>query len=82
MPEAWVTASHNYDKASGGGPRGYMWPNWSDGYTASRYGHQRVTVAPALNMSGVRFGNDPVDTLAPKEWEAVFLAVGNALEGL
>lgn len=28
VPEAWVAASHNYDKANGGGPRGYMWPHW------------------------------------------------------
>lgn len=79
VPEAWVAASHNYDKATGGGPRGYMWPRWSGGYTASGYGHQRVSVAPGLNMTGVRFGNDPIDTVAPKEWEAVYLAVAAAL---
>ncbi|MFP5224620.1 MAG: serine hydrolase domain-containing protein, partial [Actinomycetota bacterium] len=33
VPEDWVIASHNYDKENGGGPRGYMWPKWSDGYT-------------------------------------------------
>jgi CubicO group peptidase (beta-lactamase class C family) len=84
VPEAWVAASHNYDKASGGGPRGYMWPHWggveSGNYTAAGYGHQRVSVAPSLNMVGVRFGNDPVDTIAPKEWEAVLTAVGQHLE--
>ncbi len=84
VPEAWVQASHNYDKANGGGPRGYMWPHWggveSGNYTAAGYGHQRVSVAPSLNMVGVRFGNDPVDTVAPKEWEAVLTAVGNYLE--
>jgi CubicO group peptidase (beta-lactamase class C family) len=78
VPEAWVEASHDYSEETGG-PRGYMWPEWSDGYTASGYGHQRVSVAPALNMTGVRFGNDPVDSIAPKEWEAVYLAVADAL---
>ncbi|WP_380732211.1 serine hydrolase domain-containing protein [Sinimarinibacterium flocculans] len=84
VPQAWVAASHNYDKANGGGPRGYMWPHWggeeSGNYTAAGYGHQRVSVAPSLNMVGVRFGNDPVDSIAPKEWEAVLTAVGNYLE--
>ncbi len=84
VPKAWVKASHNYDKANGGGPRGYMWPHWggeeSGNYTAAGYGHQRVSVAPSLNMVGVRFGNDPVDTIAPKEWEAVLTAVGRYLE--
>ncbi len=84
IPEAWTVASHNYDKANGGGPRGYMWPHWggeeSGNYTAAGYGHQRVSVAPSLNMVGVRFGNDPVDTVAPKEWEAVLTAVGEFLE--
>jgi CubicO group peptidase (beta-lactamase class C family) len=81
VPEAWVEASHNYDTSTGGGPRGYMWPEFSEGYTASGYGHQRVSVGPALKMSGVRFGNDPVDTVAPAEWEAVYRAVGEALAG-
>jgi|GEM_PF-1732677 len=84
VPEAWTVASHNYDKANGGGPRGYMWPHWggveSGNYTAAGYGHQRVGVAPSLNLVGVRFGNDPVDTVAPKEWEAVMNAVGTFLE--
>ncbi len=84
VPEVWVKASHNYDKANSGGPRGYMWPHWggveSGNYTASGYAHQRVSVAPSLNTVGVRFGNDPVDTVAPKEWEAVLTAVGNYLE--
>lgn len=84
VPAAWVAASHNYDKAKGGGPRGYMWPHWggveSGNYTAAGYGHQRVSVAPSLNTVGVRFGNDPVDSIAPKEWEAVLTAVGNYLE--
>ncbi len=84
IPEAWVAASHNYDKETGGGPRGYMWPHWggedSGNYTAAGYGHQRVSVAPGLNVVGVRFGNDPVDTIAPKEWEAVLTAVGQYLE--
>ncbi|MEC9362438.1 MAG: serine hydrolase [Pseudomonadota bacterium] len=84
VPQDWVAASHNYDKANGGGPRGYMWPHWggeeSGNYTAAGYGHQRVSVAPSLNMVGVRFGNDPVDSIAPKEWEAVLTAVGNYLE--
>ena len=84
VPEAWVEASHNYDKANGGGPRGYMWPHWggvdSGNYTAAGYGHQRVSVGPSLNMVGVRFGNDPVDSIAPKEWEAVLTAVGHYLE--
>lgn len=85
VPEAWVAASHNYDKATGGGPRGYMWAQWDNAepgnYTAIGYGHQRVSVAPGLDMVGVRFGNDPVDTIAPKEWEAVLTAVGRHLEG-
>ncbi|MDX1496257.1 MAG: serine hydrolase, partial [Salinisphaeraceae bacterium] len=63
VPEAWTEASHNYDKENGGGPRGYMWPHWggeeSGNYTAAGYGHQRVSVAPSLNIVGVRFGNDP-----------------------
>ncbi|RZO87040.1 MAG: class C beta-lactamase-related serine hydrolase [Oceanococcus sp.] len=84
VPEAWVAASHNYDKDNGGGPRGYMWPHWggveSGNYTAAGYGHQRVSVAPSLNMVGVRFGNDPVDTVAPAEWEAVLTAVGQYLQ--
>lgn len=84
VPAAWVAASHNYDKENGGGPRGYMWPHWggveSGNYTAAGYGHQRVSVAPSLNMVGVRFGNDPVDTVAPTEWEAVLTAVGEYLE--
>ncbi|MDP9142768.1 MAG: beta-lactamase family protein [Pseudomonadota bacterium] len=84
VPAAWVAASHNYDKATGGGPRGYMWPHWggieSGNYTAQGYGHQLVSVAPSLKMVGVRFGNDPVDTIAQKEWEAVLTAVGNHLE--
>jgi CubicO group peptidase (beta-lactamase class C family) len=84
VPEAWTVASHNYDKANNGGPRGYMWPHWggedSGNYTASGYAHQRVSVAPSLNTVGVRFGNDPSDTIAPKEWEAVLTAVGNYLE--
>jgi len=84
VPGRWVDASHNYDYATGGGPRGYMWPHWggveSGNYTAAGYGHQRVSVAPSLNMVGVRFGNDPIDTIAPKEWEAVLTAVGHYLE--
>ncbi len=84
VPEAWVAASHNYDKETGGGPRGYMWPHWggeeSGNYTASGYAHQRVSVAPSLQTVGVRFGNDPVDTIAPKEWEAVLTAVGEYLQ--
>lgn len=84
IPEAWVAASHNYDKATGGGPRGYMWPHWggieSGNYTAQGYGLQLVSVAPSLNVTGVRFGNDPVDSIAQKEWEAVLTAVGKHLE--
>jgi CubicO group peptidase (beta-lactamase class C family) len=86
IPKKWTEASHNYDKATGGGPRGYMWAQWDNAepgnYTAIGYGHQRVSVAPALKMVGVRFGNDPVDSIAPKEWEAVLTAVGKHLEGL
>ena len=84
IPADWVRMSHNYDKATGGGPRGYMWPHWggveSGNYTAQGYGHQLVSVAPSLNIVGVRFGNDPVDSIAQKEWEAVLTAVGNHLE--
>src|SRR5690606_4090550 len=84
VPEAWVKASHNYDKATGGGPRGYVWRHWggveSGNYTAEGFGHQLVSVAPSLNIVGVRFGNDPIDTVAKTEWEAVLTAVGNYLE--
>lgn len=84
IPAAWVAASHNYDKATGGGPRGYMWPHLgpveSGNYTAEGYGHQLVSVMPSLRTTGVRFGNDPVDTIAQKEWEAVLTAVGSHLE--
>jgi CubicO group peptidase (beta-lactamase class C family) len=78
VPEAWIAASSDYSEATGG-PRGYMWPHWSDGYTAAGFGHQRVSVAPALEMVGVRFGSDPVDSIAPAEWEAVYLAIADAL---
>ena len=78
VPEAWVAASSDHSEETGG-PRGYMWAPWSDGYTAIGYGHQRISVAPALDMAGIRFGNDPVDTVAPKEWEALYLAVADAL---
>jgi CubicO group peptidase (beta-lactamase class C family) len=86
IPADWVRMSHNYDEATGGGPRGYMWPWWGDSvesgnYTAEGYGHQLVMVAPSLHMVGVRFGNDPVDSIAQKEWEAVLTAVGTYLEG-
>ncbi len=84
VPEAWVRESSNYDKARGGGSRGYMWPHWggveSGNYTAAGFGHQRVGVAPSMNLVGVRFGNDPVDTVSPAEWEAVMDAVGRHLE--
>lgn len=84
VPEAWTEASHNYDKATGGGPRGYMWPHWggveSGNYTAAGYAHQRVGVAPSMNLVGVRFGNDPGESMAPKEWEAMMNAVGAFLE--
>lgn len=84
VPEAWVAASHNYDKSTGGGPRGYMWAPWggeeSGNYSAVGYGQQRVAIAPALNIVGVRFGNDPIDTIASDEWEAALVAVGNYLE--
>jgi hypothetical protein len=56
-----------------------MWPRWSAGYSAVGFGHQLVSVAPALGMAGVRFGNDPVDSIAPKEWEALYLAVAAEL---
>ena len=78
VPEAWVEASHDYTGPNGG-PRGYMWPEFSDGYTAAGYGHQRVSVGPELKLSGVRFGNDPVDSIAPAEWDAVYRAIGEAL---
>jgi CubicO group peptidase (beta-lactamase class C family) len=78
VPQAWVEASHDYTGPNGG-PRGYMWPEFADGYTAAGYGHQRVSVGPQLKLSGVRFGNDPVDTVAPAEWDAVYRAVGEAL---
>ncbi len=84
IPRAWVAMSHNYDKQTGGGPRGYMWPHWggieSGNYTAEGYGHQHVAVAPSLNTVGVRFGNDPVETIAHEEWEALLTAVGRYLE--
>ena len=52
---------------------------WSHGYTAQGFGTQRIQVAPALDMVGVRLGNDPVDSIAPKEFEAVYLAVAKKL---
>jgi CubicO group peptidase (beta-lactamase class C family) len=78
VPEAWVEASWDYSDETGG-PRGYMWPQWSHGSFAAGYGHQRISVAPDLDMVGLRFGNDPVDTIAPKEFEAMYLAVADAL---
>ncbi|MEK6806591.1 MAG: serine hydrolase [Pseudomonadota bacterium] len=84
IPADWVRMSHNYDKATGGGPRGYLWPPIGDpssgNYTAEGYGHQHVAVVPSLNLVGVRFGNDPVETIAHPEWEALLMAVGNYLE--
>lgn len=84
VPEAWVRESSNYDRANGGGSRGYLWPHWggveSGNYTAAGFGHQRVGVSPSMNLVGVRFGNDPVDTIAPAEWEAMMNAVGQFLE--
>jgi len=47
--------------------------------TANGDGHQRIGVAPDLDLISVRFGNDPVDTVAPKEWEALSVAVAEAL---
>jgi CubicO group peptidase (beta-lactamase class C family) len=78
VPEAWIEASTDYSEETGG-PRGYQWAPWSHGYTAVGFGHQRIGVAPDLDMVSVRFGNDPVDTIAPKEWEALYLAVADAL---
>ena len=84
IPADWVRMSHNYDKATGGGPRGYLWPPIGDpesgNYTAEGYGHQHVAVMPSLNLVGVRFGNDPVETIAHAEWEALLAAVGHYLE--
>jgi CubicO group peptidase (beta-lactamase class C family) len=80
VPEAWVAASSDYSDATGG-PRGYMWPRWSAGYTAAGFGGQLISVAPALRMAGLRFGNDPVDSIASKEWEALYLAVAEELGG-
>ena len=79
IPREWVKASTNYNQKTGGGPRGYQWMKWSHGYTAQGFGTQRIAVAPALDMVGVRFGNDPVDSIAPKEFEAVYLAVARKL---
>jgi CubicO group peptidase (beta-lactamase class C family) len=78
VPEAWVEASTDYSEETGG-PRGYQWARWSEGYNAQGFGTQRIGVAPALDMVGVRFGNDPVDSIAPKEWEALYLAVADEL---
>lgn len=84
VSEEWIAASTNYDKANGGASRGYMWPPWggadSGNYNAVGYAHQRVVVAPTMNLIGARFGNDPSDTIGPKEWDAVLRAVGNFLE--
>jgi CubicO group peptidase (beta-lactamase class C family) len=76
VPEAWVEASTDYSEETGG-PRGYQWAPWSHGYTAVGFGHQRIAVAPDLDMVGLRFGNDPIDTVAPKEWDALYLAVAD-----
>jgi len=85
IPRKWVEMSHNYDHATGGGDRGYMWASWggveSGNYTAIGYGHQLVSVIPSLKTVGIRFGNDPSDTIAEKEFQAVQTAVGNYLEG-
>ena len=84
IPADWVRMSHNYDHATGGGDRGYMWASWggveSGNYSAIGYGHQLVSVIPSLKTVGVRFGNDPSDTIAEKEFQAVQTAVGNYLE--
>ena len=86
IPADWVRMSHNYDPATGGGPRGYLWPPIGDpqsgNYTAEGYGHQHVAVMPSLNLVGVRFGNDPVETINHAEWEALLTAVGQHLENL
>ena len=79
IPRKWVKASTNYNEKTGGGPRGYQWMKWSHGYTAQGFGTQRIQVAPALDMVGVRLGNDPIDSIAPKEFEAVYLAVAKKL---
>lgn len=85
IPADWVRMSHNYDHATGGGDRGYMWASWggveSGNYTAIGYGHQLVSVVPSDHTVGVRFGNDPSDSIAEKEFQAVQLAVGKYLEG-
>src|SRR5688572_15511166 len=78
VPKRWVEASTNYTEPEGG-PRGYQWMKWSHGYTAQGFGTQRIAVAPELDMVGVRFGNDPVDSIAPKEFEALYLAVAEKL---
>ena len=78
VPEEWVEASWDHSEETGG-PRGYMWPEWSHGSYAAGYGHQTIGVAPDLDMVGLRFGNDPTDTIAQKEWEAMYLAVADAL---
>ena len=82
VPEKWVRASTNYNEKTGGGPRGYQWMKWDHGYTAQGFGTQRIQVAPASDMVGVRFGNDPVDSIAPKEFEAVYMAVARKMAGL
>lgn len=85
IPKKWVEMSHNYNHATGGGDRGYMWASWggveSGNYTAIGYGHQLVSVVPSDHTVGVRFGNDPSDSIAEKEFQAVQLAVGKYLEG-
>ena len=79
VPKKWVKASTDYSEETGG-PRGYQWMKWSHGDTAQGFGTQRIAVAPALDMVGVRFGNDPADSIAPKEFEAVYLAVADELD--
>jgi CubicO group peptidase (beta-lactamase class C family) len=85
IPADWVRMSHNYDHATGGGDRGYMWASWggveSGNYTAIGYGHQLVSVIPSQRTVGVRFGNDPSDSIAEKEFQAVQIAVGKYLAG-
>lgn len=85
IPRKWVEMSHNYDHATGGGDRGYMWASWggveSGNYSAIGYGHQLVSVIPSLRTVGIRFGNDPSDSIAEKEFQAVQTAVGEYLEG-
>ena len=84
VPEAWVAASSDYSAVTGG-PRGYQWAPWSEGYYGRRASATSASPwPPASTWSGVRFGNDPVDSdrgegvrgALPRRWPSLLGAGG------